>query len=533
LDGGGTAGLNLSGPAEFPAAREVRLSVGDVAELVVRAGQQSDREAVDALGARWKEQAGPVLKASGAEDLAALEVMCREQARRRSELAELERGIAKVVSEAGVKAALANRLEELEGLERSQRRELEEFGELEEARIEALGRKLAGGGLEREAARVGKAREKALQALEGVGAKVGAARVELEREKTQREMHIRTRDEVFGEQEGAFSEVLSRVSEELEEISLQQRDVQESLGSLGRDEISEVDGAREQERRALGVREQAKALRRGKEEAVSTARAARDQHLGAMALLERQAKDADVAGAKAEVERLEQALSEAMGGLGEAVEEPLEQARARLGEAETALQQKQGELHTAKGAWQQLGGAVVEDRLREARETQVLLEREEAELEVEQGGWQLLQTTLQEAEQQESSHLGQILSKPIEKRFASLTSGRYGALELGANLQTVGITAVGARREVGALSTGTVEQLSTLFRLCLAEQLETVVVLDDHLSHTHSERMGWFRSLLLEVSERAQVVVVTCWPDHYVGEGAVNVVDLGGVMERY
>ncbi len=346
LDGGGTAGLNLSGPAEFPAAREVRLSVGDVAEVVVRAGQQSDREAVDALRVRWQEQAVPVLEASGAEDIAALEALCREQSQRRSELADREREIAKVVSEAGVKAALANRLEELEGLERAQRSEL---GELDESRLEALS-KLEGGGLEREAGRVGKAREKALRALEGVLAKVGATRGEVEREKTQREMLVRARDEVFGEQEGAFSDVLSRVSEALEEILLQQRDVQEALGSLGQLQTAQVDEAKAQELLAIAAREQAKALQKARQEALSLARAARDQHLGALALLERQAGDADVAGALAEVQRFEGEVSLAMQGLGEVTEEQLDQARARLGEAETAWQHKQSELHTAKGA---------------------------------------------------------------------------------------------------------------------------------------------------------------------------------------
>ena len=64
---------------------------------------------------------------------------------------------------------------------------------------------------------------------------------------------------------------------------------------------------------------------------------------------------------------------------------------------------------------------------------------------------------------------------PIAERFRELTHSRYGALDLGPNLETHGIHAAGERRDVSLLSMGTREQLSTLFRLSLAEKLGSLV----------------------------------------------------------
>jgi uncharacterized protein YhaN len=185
----------------------------------------------------------------------------------------------------------------------------------------------------------------------------------------------------------------------------------------------------------------------------------------------------------------------------------------------------------------EVGGNVVEEELHDAMTALEQRKRELEELELEYGAWQLLQATLRDAEKSEATNLGEKLGGPLQSRFAQLTGGRYKHVDLGADLKTAGFTAAGDLRSVSALSAGTQEQLSTLFRLCLAEALRTTVVLDDHLSQTDSSKMRWFRDALDEVAAKSQVVVISCWPEHYqLPPGRVDTakkIDAVAVVERY
>jgi uncharacterized protein YhaN len=84
------------------------------------------------------------------------------------------------------------------------------------------------------------------------------------------------------------------------------------------------------------------------------------------------------------------------------------------------------------------------------------------------------------------------------------------------------------------MSIGAREQLSTLFRLCLAERLGTALLLDDQLVQSDPDRLRWFRGALYESAAKIQIVVLTCRRDDYVDAKsdlrAVNVVDLGAML---
>ena len=79
----------------------------------------------------------------------------------------------------------------------------------------------------------------------------------------------------------------------------------------------------------------------------------------------------------------------------------------------------------------------------------------------------------------------------------------------------------GALRAAERLSVGTREQLSTLYRLSLAEYLGTTVVLDDQLVQSDVMRMDWFRKLLAEKARAFQIVVFTCRPTDYLPKSAI------------
>jgi uncharacterized protein YhaN len=108
--------------------------------------------------------------------------------------------------------------------------------------------------------------------------------------------------------------------------------------------------------------------------------------------------------------------------------------------------------------------------------------------------------------------------------------------------------ASGALRSAEQISVGTREQLSTLYRLSLAEYLRTTIVLDDQLVQSDESRMDWFRGLLGEKARHFQIVVFTCRPSDYlptdalVPEGSavhadtdggfIRAVDLGRALRR-
>jgi len=100
-----------------------------------------------------------------------------------------------------------------------------------------------------------------------------------------------------------------------------------------------------------------------------------------------------------------------------------------------------------------------------------------------------------------------VLAPAIAAKFEALTQKRYESVRLTAQLGTEGIVVGGAVRATQRLSVGTREQLSTLYRLSLAEYLGTTLVLDDQLVQSDDTRMDWFRTILVEKARAFQIIV--------------------------
>src|SRR5207253_4185710 len=116
----------------------------------------------------------------------------------------------------------------------------------------------------------------------------------------------------------------------------------------------------------------------------------------------------------------------------------------------------------------------------------------------------------------QASNLGQVLAPAIASQFEMLTAKRYENVRLTAQLGTEGVLVGGTIRPTARISVGTREQLSTLYRLSLAEYLGTTVVLDDQLVQSDGNRMDWFRALLTEKAHSIQIVDFTCRPNDYL-----------------
>jgi len=121
-----------------------------------------------------------------------------------------------------------------------------------------------------------------------------------------------------------------------------------------------------------------------------------------------------------------------------------------------------------------------QEALKAAREREQFLETDYA-------AWDLLRTTLLEAEREEGVHLGRALGDPIARRFGELTDRRYGSIARGPDLETHTISAAGDARPVSSLAVGTRDHLSTIFRLSLAEKLQSAVMLDDQLTQCDAD----------------------------------------------
>ncbi len=229
-------------------------------------------------------------------------------------------------------------------------------------------------------------------------------------------------------------------------------------------------------------------------------------------------------------------------------EAEVEAARGAKTSAESGLEAIQREIDRTHGALEQVGGAVARERLRDASEACESAERQEREIEAEYDAWQLLLEQMKEADAAQASNLGQTLAPAIARRFEDLTQRRYENVQINAELGTEGVAVAGAIRPTDRISVGTREQLSTLYRLALAEYLSTTVVLDDQLVQSDGTRMDWFRALLAEKARSFQIVVFTCRPGDYLKPSAktpkgksvhmdtddrfVHAVDLGRAVRR-
>jgi hypothetical protein len=208
----------------------------------------------------------------------------------------------------------------------------------------------------------------------------------------------------------------------------------------------------------------------------------------------------------------------------------------------------EGEIQRTHGALEHVGGAVARERLRDAEEAFELAARQEREIEADYEAWLLLLEQMKQADAAQASNLGQALAPAIANRFEALTQQRYENIRLTAQLGTEGVVLAGAVRSTDRVSVGTREQLSTLYRLSLAEYLSTTVVLDDQLVQSDGTRMDWFRTLLAEKAHSFQIVVFTCRPVDYLAasamvpkgkgvhrdtdSGFVRAIDLGRVVHR-
>lgn len=526
---------NLFSAGRFTARETLTLKLpGATVALTAAAAAE-----VQELRARWKASGEPALAAAGVTTLAELEAAAKTAAatdkecqRLRSAAAEHEAAATKRSAQAARATSLRQAVEDARrSLTTSDLQDLEQRAAKFSSDTEAARTETA---LERRRTELDAATSEARGLLQHSQAQLNASRTQLAGAQ-------QTLRDAAAHLEGDWQTTLTQVVEELGRLKAEKASVDAELATLAvahNDELAAAQRALAAATEALAAASQAQA---DAAQAVHITERELASQRTRLELLQAAAQAVDLHAARQSFEQLQKDLASAHAAFLATgpllTENDLTVAAARVDQAQTALNQKSSECLLARGGVMEVGGNVVEEELREAEAALEQRKDELKELELEYRAWQLLQNTLREAEKSETTNLGDKLATPLRARFAELTGGRYTHIDVGTDLKTQGFTLAGDLRPVSALSAGTQEQLSTLFRLCLAEALQTAVVLDDHLAQTDSLKMQWFRNALDEVAQRAQILVISCWPEHYkLPLGKVDTarqIDAAAVVERY
>jgi AAA domain-containing protein len=535
-------------PFDIEANAEVEVSIADVARVRVRGGRREAQEKALGLEERWRREVSPYLMAAGVTDLDGLDAKI-------AEAQELDVGISKKDAEMeALRAQIATLTGAAEKLREASERAAARRASLGNVGldtligdIKSLGADVTAGLRKRRqqwSKEAESARRIANQAANDqtlAEERTRHSRLALDSAKAALEAVLPAFPKGIGaalvSAQAALATALAEKESVTAEFALLERTIAERKNRID----AALNGARTNAARATMAVEAA-------QERLTTAKTNHASEHGRLFELRKQRDAEDLATAKT---RLREA-SEHHAALPEpdrtVTEEEVSAARAIAAGLKMDLERIERDIQRAHGALEQVGGAVARERLRDAAEAFELAERQEREIEAEYEAWRLLLDQMKEADAAQASNLGQALVPAIAGRFQELTQRRYAAVQLTAQLATEGIMVSGTLRLAEQLSVGTRDQLSTLYRLSLAEYLRTVIVLDDQLVQSDGKRMDWFRALLNEKAHSFQIVVFTCRPTDYLPASAlvpqesavyadteggfIRAVDLGRALRR-
>lgn len=523
------------------AKRKIALEIPGLLELEIVAGEAGVRNQLESLELDWQKKARPWLDRAGAADA-------------RSLLAEVEARAASLARAAQLEAEaqrLTVRLAELDALAGRGAGDAERATLLEQAAEAALvGRDRAkihalavGLGvaweaqIDRQEATLAEAVAAATNAEKAARAALAKAEGELTRlgaETAQVEAELARKQAAVGADLAAAARALAADRSALSEARAELDAALKKLEAGGRSTLAQAEAAlREAEARLTASAREVTAAR----EAAEALRSERDRRTGeadsaraiAASAPRREAADA-VARAEATLAALarpEPAITEA----------DVARAEAASRDAQRALEEARAEWLRAEGELRHAGGASVAERKDELRQAHADAIARQAAIELEGDAWKMLRDALTESESAGAKHLGVVLAEKIAPQLEALTHERYRGVTLAPQLGEVRVETAGGAHAPDVLSVGTREQLATLIRLAIAEALEHVIVLDDHLVQTDEARLDWFVEALAHAATKVQVVIITCRKRDYEAaeraEGArVSWIDLEARIRR-
>jgi DNA repair exonuclease SbcCD ATPase subunit len=520
-DGKKAEAKSTAKPLEIEASAEVEVAIGDVATVRVRGGRREAQEKAQALENSWARDVEPHLVAAGVTDLDGLDAKTAEarelDAGIRSKDAELESLRSQIAALTGAAEALREASTRAEDCRASLGGEgLDSLA----ADLKALGADPAAGlrkrrqQLSKEAEAARAVANQAATARTLADERTRQSRLELDAAVAARDLAQMGFPEGVDAALAAAKAALAGSIFEKEKVAAEFASLERTVEARKKRIDTALGGARASADKAAIAVEKAQ----GDLMAAKTEHASHDGRLIEL----RKLRDAENLAA-AETRLRETTVYHA--GL-PVPDRPVSSDEVTAAQNAAAgvrsdLEGIEREIQRAHGALEQVGGAVARERLHDAIEAFELAERQEREIEAEYEAWRLLLEQMKEADAAQASNLGQALIPAIAGRFQELTQRRYETVQLTAQLATEGVVVSGALRPAAQISVGTREQLSTLYRLSLAEYLSTAIVLDDQLVQSDDSRMYWFRSLLTEKAHNFQILVFTCRPGDYLPGSAL------------
>jgi chromosome segregation ATPase len=547
-DGKKAEAKSTAKPLEIEASAEVEVAIGDVATVRVRGGRREAQEKAQALENSWARDVEPHLVAAGVTDLDGLDAKTAEARELdggiRSKDAELESLRSQIAALTGAAEALREASTRAEDCRAS----LGDVGlDSLAADLKALGADPAAGLRKRR-----QQLSKEAEAARAVANQAATARTLADERTRQSRLELDAAVAARDLAQTAFPEgvdaALAAAKAALAGSIFEKEKVAAEFASLERT----VEARKKRIDTALGgARASADKAAIAVEKAQGDFTAAKTEHASHDGRLIELRKIRDAENLAAAETRLRE-TTEYHAGLPVpdrlVSSDEVTAAQNAAAGVRSDLEGIEREIQRAHGALEQVGGAVARERLHDAIEAFELAERQEREIEAEYEAWRLLLEQMKEADAAQASNLGQALIPAIAGRFQELTQRRYETVQLTAQLATEGVVVSGALRPAAQISVGTREQLSTLYRLSLAEYLSTTIVLDDQLVQSDDSRMDWFRSLLTEKAHNFQILVFTCRPSDYLpgsalvpqgsavhadtDGGFIRAVDLGRALRR-
>jgi hypothetical protein len=547
-DGAAAALTSATEPFEIEARSEITIAIADVATVLVRGGRRDAQEKAQALESRWSREVAPHLVAAEVTDLDGLDAKIAEARELDTGLRARDAELESLRSRLGALSGAADGLLAASLRAESCRASLGDtpfdtlavdLATLGADPIAGLRKRRQQASTEVDTARV--VASQADIALTLADERTRRARLTLDQAASKRDVALATLVQGIAPALAAAKVALSAAVVELEKVAAESASLErESKARRERIETAVID--------AETIADQARSAVEAAQLRLTTAITGHASQEGRLIELQRLRDAENLAAA-------ERSSSEAMERHAAlpvpariVTDDEFTAAQRAVAISKSELEVIERDIQRAHGALQQVGGAVARERLRDATEAFEMAERQEREVEAEYEAWKLLLEQMKEADAAQASNLGQALAPAIASRFQALTQRPYQTVQLTAQLGTEGIVIAGAVRPTDRISVGTREQLSTLYRLSLAEYLRTVIVLDDQLVQSDDTRMDWFRSMLGEKARSFQIVVFTCRPGDYLAPksrvpkgttvhadtdgGFIRAIDLGRVLLR-
>jgi chromosome segregation ATPase len=512
-DGAAATQHDINSGVTFDADARLELTLGNLAKIMVEGGNPETRAEARALRATWDREVEPLLLAAGVKSVTELESARADADEAQRRVAILRKDISWNQNQIDTKAPLAAEVSRLE------------------QEVDELSAKLAPFD---EHAMVTRAKaHKSLATERGaaaIRASIGAQKEECQKLQVRLAEH---QAGLSGKREGRekiaadiaakarqldapWEEALTAADASLSSYKRQRDSFATQLAAVEKEGETELATAQKELEEAKKTRAAADGAQRKVIQLLADATANLNRCEGEVASGQPTRNSADLAQAEKDVHRLRKERADLTQGMPPITLDELELKRRQVKELATAAQETRRKLSNQEDALRHVGGDIANERYKSYSDAMQQKQNEESEVKVEYEAWQMLLNTLREVENDQAAHLGSAIVDSVAKRFGELTDSRYGAMRLGPNLETQGIVAQGDTREVGRLSVGTREQLSTILRFTLAEQLGSVLVLDDQLTQSDPQRIDWFREQFRLLARETQIIVMTCRPLDYL-----------------